>query len=328
MSRTGLGRLTIRFAAALLALGAAAGTSRADDKNLLHLTLIEATPAFHSLPVFALKQSAKDYNLEIENMQIQGGGEAGVIFAGGQADIMMSGFDKPVEFMAKGLVDVKVFGAILKSVNWSLVAPTKSAIKTVADLKGKTIGISGAGASSDMVMRWALRKVKLDPDRDVTLIALGSVANLYSGVENGKVDAAVLVRPYLAKAVDSGMARIVGDWEALPYPNLVSIARSKDLKENPQKFQRFQAALRDIMKKFQNDRAFALKMAKLAYPNDSEESLGKQLDFAEKVYWNPMNADMSRELYDHAAEMLITSGTVAKDKMPTYENLIVTLPQG
>src|SRR6185437_8391686 len=142
--------------AATTVLYAVSGPVGAEDKKLLHVTLIEATPAFHSLPVFALKQNAKDYNLDVENLQIEGGGEAGVIFAGGQADIMMSGFDKPVEFMAKGLVDVRVFGAILKSINWSLVAPTKSAIKTVADLKGKTIGISGAGSSSDMLMRWAL----------------------------------------------------------------------------------------------------------------------------------------------------------------------------
>jgi NitT/TauT family transport system substrate-binding protein len=327
MSSAWLRRCVVAGAAAMVMLGVAV-PGRAADKPLLKLTLIEATPAFHSLPVFALKQSGKDYNLDVENLQIEGGGEAGVIFAGGQADIMMSGFDKPVEFMAKGLIDVRVFGAILKSINWSLVAPTKSPFKTLADLKGKTIGISGAGASSDMLMRWALRKAGLDPDKDVTLIALGSVANLYSGIENGRVDAGVLVRPFLSKAVDSGMARIVGDWEALSYPNLVSIARAKDLQEHPEKFQRFQSALRDILKRFQSDRAFAIKMAKLAYPNDTDDSLSKQLDFAEKVYWNPMNGDMSHELYDHAAEMLVTSGVVAKDKMPAYDKFVVTLPEG
>jgi len=40
-----------------------------------------------------------------------------------------------------------------------------------------------------------------------------------------RVNAAVLVRPFLTKAIDSGMARVVGDWEAMEYPNLVSIAR-------------------------------------------------------------------------------------------------------
>jgi NitT/TauT family transport system substrate-binding protein len=314
------------FTLVMIAMLYAAGPGWAADPKPLKLTLIEATPAFHSLPVFALKQSAKDYNLEIENLQIEGGGEAGVIFAGGQADIMMSGFDKPVAFAAQGFVDVKVIGAILKSMNWSLVAPVKSSIRTVTDLKGKTIGISGAGSSSDMLMRWALRKAGLDPDRDVTLIALGSVANLYSGVENGRVDAAVLVRPFLTKALDAGIVRVVGDWEALPYPNLVSIVRTKDLTANPEKFQRFQAAMRDILKRFQNDRPFALRMAKLAYPNDTEASLSAQLDFALKVYWAPVNGDLDRDIYDKAVDVLVTSRTVSADKMPSFEKLIVRLP--
>jgi len=320
----------LRVGACLLvgALAAGAPQARAADKPLLHVTLIEATPAFHSLPVFALKQIGKEYNLEVENLQIQGGGEAGVIFAGGQADIMMSGFDKPIEFAARGMIDVKVFGAILKSMNWSLVAPTKSDIKTVANLKGKSVGISGPGASSDMLMRWALKKEGLDPDKDVTLIALGSVANLYSGVENGKVDAAVLVRPFLSKAIDTGMARVVGDWEAMSYPNLVSIARAKDLQDHPELFQRFQSAIRDILHRFQTDRAFAIKMAKLAYPNETEDSLSKQLDFAMKVYWNPMDGDMGRDLYDHAVDVLVGSGRVTKDKIPSFESLVVKLPEG
>jgi len=177
-----LRRRVVTSAAALAMLAVVPLSAHAQDKSLLRLTLIEATPAFHSLPVFALKQNAKDYNLEVENLQIQGGGEAGVIFAGGQADIMMSGFDKPVEFMAKGIVDVRVFGAILKSINWSLVVPVKSPIHTIADLKGRTVGISGPGASSDMLMRWALRKASLDPDKDVTLVALGGVPSLSSCV--------------------------------------------------------------------------------------------------------------------------------------------------
>ncbi len=300
----------------------------AQDTKPLRITLIEATPAFHSLPVFALKQVGKEYGLEVENLQIEGGGEAGVIFAGGQADIMMSGFDKPVAFAAQGFVDAKVFGAVLKSMNWSLVAPTKSAIRTIADLKGKSIGISGAGSSSDMLMRWALRKAGLDPDRDVTLIALGSVANLASGVENGRVEAAMLVRPFLTKAIDSGAVRVVGDWEALPYPNLVSIVRTRDLKVNPEKFNRFQAAMRDILKRFQNDRPFALRMAKLSYPNETDGNLAAQLDFALKVYWSPLNGDLDRDLYDRAVDVLVGSGMVTKDKMPSFETLIVRLPGG
>jgi len=198
-------------------------------------------------------------------------------------------------------------------------------VGAVADLKGKTVGISGPGSSSDMLMRWALNKAGLNPDRDVTLIALGSVANLYAGVENRRVNAAVLVRPFLTKAIDSGMARVVGDWEAMEYPNLVSIARTKDLEGNPEKFIRFQSAMKSVMHRFKTDREFALKMAKLSYPNTSTEELSQQLDFATKVYWKG-NGDMTRELYDQAVDVLVGSGRVSKADFPSFESVAVRLP--
>lgn len=303
----------------------ALGPARAQAPKVIKVSIIEATPAFHSLPVTALKALGPEYGLEVETLQIQGGGEAGQIFAGGHGDIMTSGFDKPVGFEAKKLVDAKTFGVILHSMNWSLLVPAKSDIKTVADLRGKTVGISGPGSSSDMLMRWALNQAGLNPDRDVTLIALGSPANLYAGLENARVQAAVLVRPFLTKATESGMARVVGDWEAMQYPNLVSIARAKDLKENPEKFVRFQAAMKAVMHRFKTDRDFAMKMAQQSYPGTSAQELNQQLDFAVKVYWKG-DGDMTRELYDQAVDVLIGSGRVSKAEMPSFEALVVRLP--
>src|SRR5581483_10074985 len=108
------GRLLAAIAATAL-LQAAAPAARPQQPGLLKISVIEATPAFHSLPLAALRAIGGEYNLQIEMLQVQGGGEAGQIFAGGHGDIMLSGFDKPVGFMAKKLVDVKTFGVILHS---------------------------------------------------------------------------------------------------------------------------------------------------------------------------------------------------------------------
>lgn len=311
--------------AAIALMQAAAPCADAQQVKPTDISIIEATPAFHSLPVTALMNIGAEYNLQLKSLQVQGGGEAGQIFAGGNADIMTSGIDKAIGFMAKKLVDVKVIGVILHSMNWSLVASTKTNIKTIADLKGKNVGLSGPGSSSDMLLRWAFRKAGLDPDKDVTLIALGSVANLYAAVENGRVDAAVLVRPFLTKALDSGIARVVGDWEAMPFPNLVSIVRTKDLKENPEKFIRYQSAMKSVIHRFKTDRAFALKMAKLSYPNTSTEELSKDLDFAARVYWSG-NGDMTRNLYDQTADLMVGSARISKADMPSFASVVETLP--
>lgn len=311
--------------AAIALMHVVAPCADAQQPKPVEISIIEATPAFHSLPVTVLKTIGAEYNLKIETLQVSGGGEAGQIFAGGHADIMTAGFDKPVGFMEKKLVDIKTIGVILHSANWSLVAHTTSSIRTVADLKGKNVGLSGPGSHSDMLLRWAFNKAGLNPDKDVALIALGSVANLYAGVENKRVDAAVLVQPFLKRALDSGMARVVGDWESMDYPGLVSVARTKDLEKDPEKFIRYQSAMKSVLHRLKTDREFALKMAKLSYPNIPTEELSQQLDFAIKVYWKG-DGDMTRKLYDEAADILVGSGRISKSGFPSYEAVVVTLP--
>jgi NitT/TauT family transport system substrate-binding protein len=290
------------------------------------ISIIEATPAFHSLPVTVLMRVGEaDYNLKVESLQVTGGSQAGPIFIGGHGDIMTAGINTPAELIAKNMSDVKVIGVILHSMNWALVASTKSNIKTLADLKGKNVGISAPGSSSDTIVHWGFNKAGINADKDVSLIALGSVANLYAGIENDRIQAGVLVKPFLDKAIDSGIARIVGDWEALPWAGLVSIARTKDLKQNPEKFNRYQSAMKDVIRRLKTDRAFALKQAKLSYPNSSDKDLSEQLDFAIKVYWSG-NGDMTQALYNASKDVLVGSGFMSNAKMPNFESLVAVMP--
>ena len=137
-------------------------------------SVLEATPAFHSLPMLALRDFGAEFGVKLEYMDLQGGGETGAVFAGGHGDLLMAGIDKAFGFKAAGLVDAKVIGVVLTSANWSLVATTKSNIKSIADLKGKPVGISGPGSSSDMLVRWGVRKAGIDPDSDIQMVARGS----------------------------------------------------------------------------------------------------------------------------------------------------------
>jgi NitT/TauT family transport system substrate-binding protein len=293
----------------------------------LDISVLEATPAFYDLPVYALTRMGSDYGLKVEVLETQGGGDTGTIFAGGNGDILMAGMDKAFGFKSQGIADIKVVGALLTAANWSLVVQAKSPYQTVKDLKGTAIGISGPGSSSDMLVKWATRKVGLDPAKDVELIALGSVASLYAGLENDRVKAAVLVSPFLEKATSSGMGRIVSDanWEGMAYPNSVFIVRAADLKTKPEKATRFMSALRSVLKRFQTDRPFALSIAQVRYPQESKEQLDGELDHAVKVLWPPMDGVLSETLYDHAKEVMVGSGRVPASDIPPYADLVDNL---
>ena len=70
-------------------------------------------------------------------------------------------------------------------------------IKSVNDLRGKAIGISRYGASTEYAVRFALKANNIDPDKDVKLLAIGSGTDAarISALEAKVVAAAVLQVP-------------------------------------------------------------------------------------------------------------------------------------
>ncbi|MFI5267670.1 MAG: ABC transporter substrate-binding protein [Chloroflexota bacterium] len=70
-----------------------------------------------------------------------------------------------------------------------------SSIKTVDDLRGKTIGIAQVGSSSDIGTRLALAKIGLVPGKDVSVIQVGSGPNRTAALQAGSIQASVTQPP-------------------------------------------------------------------------------------------------------------------------------------
>ena len=58
-------------------------------------------------------------------------------------------------------------------------------ISSPADLKGKSIGISRFGASSDLATRAVLKKFGMNADKDVALIQTGSTSERMAAMKAG-----------------------------------------------------------------------------------------------------------------------------------------------
>lgn len=70
-------------------------------------------------------------------------------------------------------------------------------IKSLNDLRGKPVGISRYGASTEYAVRFALKANNIDPDKDVKLVAIGSGTDAarISALDAGVIAAAVLQVP-------------------------------------------------------------------------------------------------------------------------------------
>ncbi|MBI3079277.1 MAG: ABC transporter substrate-binding protein [Deltaproteobacteria bacterium] len=82
-------------------------------------------------------------------------------------------------------------------------------IREVADLRGKPVGVTRFGSSTDFTMRLLLRKSGLEPDRDVPMRQLGGMPELAVGLSQGAIVAAPFSSPTDLRARKAGAKVLV-----------------------------------------------------------------------------------------------------------------------
>lgn len=88
-------------------------------------------------------------------------------------------------------------------------------IKKVEQLKGKTGGVNRLGSTSDLGLRLALRKLGIDPEKDVSIIPAGGNAERFAALSKGLTQFTIMPEPFLTQA------------EKLGFHNLYSISQLK-----------------------------------------------------------------------------------------------------
>jgi len=116
----------------------------------------------------------------------------------------------------------------------------KPEVRDVKSLKGKRVGVSGIGSGPDSLLREILRLNGLDPNRDVTVLSLGVMPQIFSGLQSGIVDAAMLSPPVTFKAQEGGFRELV----AFPKQDLVELqgsvlVRDASLQSDPAQMEKF-----------------------------------------------------------------------------------------
>jgi NitT/TauT family transport system substrate-binding protein len=72
---------------------------------------------------------------------------------------------------------------------WAMAVKPNSPVKTLADLKGKKIGVTGFGLSEYPVGKAVLRLAGVDPEKDVTWLAVGEQTRAGQALDRGEIDA-------------------------------------------------------------------------------------------------------------------------------------------
>ena len=106
-------------------------------------------------------------------------------------------------FIASQNVPVRTVIWLFKKPTFYVVA--RPDIKSAADLKGKTIGISSFGSDTDLSMKVFAQSGKLDAEKDMKRIVAGATSTRLQGLKAGSIDATTLSPPFNVYAEQMGL---------------------------------------------------------------------------------------------------------------------------
>ena len=153
----------------------------------------------------------KAEGLDVTIVDFAGGSKALQAVVGGSADVVSGAFEHTLIMQPKG-IRLRAFALqgrapqIVLGIN----PKTMPGFKGVADLKGKKIGVTAPGSSTQVLANFVLAKAGLKPS-DVSIIGVGAGTGAVAAMRSGQIDAISNLDPVITLLQRSGDLKIVSD---------------------------------------------------------------------------------------------------------------------
>jgi ABC-type nitrate/sulfonate/bicarbonate transport system substrate-binding protein len=220
------------IAAMLLALCAAAPSFGQEKKNIRMVFVSLAWNSEIPFRAALARGYFKQQGLQIEPILIRGGPAAIAALVSGEVDFASIGGAQAIyRAKARGL-DLSIIGCISSTTNYILLGNKQT--RTVEDLKGKPIGITGAGTYSEFAVKAFLKKNNINPDKDVVLRAIGGTVLRAAAIEKGIIAAAPFSTEDAVRLMRAGYVVISNMNESLGIPQNILVTRNEVLEKMPE----------------------------------------------------------------------------------------------
>ncbi len=214
----------------------------------------------------------KKNGLEVDMQAINGGSQTSAALLASQIQIGQFGGSEALSATAQG-ADLVIVANMAPVYPYILYAQKQ--YKTIQDLKGKKVGASNKGGSSDIATRAAFKANGMDPDKDVTIVYVGSHSQRTAALMAGSIDAGVDDPPEDQDLVKAGF-NAVYDLNKLPASNTGIIVQRGWMNANKDTLQAYIDATVQARAAMGQDKAGAVEVLNKYFKKD----LGPAADHA------------------------------------------------
>jgi NitT/TauT family transport system substrate-binding protein len=175
----------------------------------------------------------KDEGYEVEVLGLAPTIQPMPLLVAGRADFIQTGSSDIVQANLLGNQPVRV-AMQNTSLDWEIGVPTDSNIKTLQDLKGKKIGVLSLAAGGINYLKTYMVQCGMDPEKDISLIAVGFGAPAIHALRSGAVQGLFYWSAGLASFENAGLAmRYISapDWRT--YPDYSLAVMESTLEKDP-----------------------------------------------------------------------------------------------
>lgn len=173
--------------------------------------------AFYYLPLTIAEQLGyfRAEGLDVEISDFAGGSRALQAVVGGSADVVSGAYEHTINLQSKNQV-FQSFVLQGRAPQIALGVSTKAMpnYRTVADLRGKKIGVTAPGSSTNMVANLVLSRAGVKAS-DVSFIGVGTSAGALAALRSGQIEAMSNIDPVMTMLEQKGDIKIISDTRTL-----------------------------------------------------------------------------------------------------------------
>jgi len=219
MSSPSLNRRRFALLAAAGAAAVAAPSLRAQgkpEKSKVSIA-VGGKSAFYYLPLTISEQLGyfKAEGLDVEISDFAGGAKALQALVGGSADVVSGAYEHTINMQSKNqMIQSIVLMGRAPQIAMGVSTKAMPGFKGVADLRGKRIGVSAPGSSTNMVANLVLSRAGVKAN-EVSYVGVGTAAGALTALRSGQIDAISNTDPVMTMLEQKGDVRIVTDTRTL-----------------------------------------------------------------------------------------------------------------